>query len=320
MEQSSVRLDYEGFKKYCMTNVIKVLGENEYEASSILITKSDEEEYDSIQVKEKGQKSGYMNSFRVKPFYMDYCNGKPLGEIMLEIIRLMEESIGRKWDVDIESLISFDKGEKMRIIRPISYNKNKQTLTAHVYRQVGDIALVLYMIMSEEKGQMISAKIPKKSVDEWGVDEDFVINQALENTMRRYPPIMVPLEYTMYGQEYINKMPTEKKIFMNPLFPYKFEKSRMNIYYMSIDNGVNGAIAAFYPGVLTKISDMFKDDLYLTFTSVRDCILHPVSKVSKKAVQSAAKDTFLHMTAPADLLSNSVYIYTSANNKLEMIR
>lgn len=317
---SSVRLDYEGFKKYCMTNVIKVLGEDEYEASPIIISKNDEESYDSIQVKEKSQESGYIHSFRVNPFYKDYCNGKPLGEIMLEIIRLMEESIGRKWDVDLESITSFDKGQKLRIIRPISYSKNKKTLTTHVYRQVGDIALVLYMIMLEEKGQTATAKIPKSTVDEWGMDVDFVINLALENTMRRYPPIMFPLEYAMYGQEHIKNMPAEKKFFMNPLIPYRLEESHMKTYYLAIDTGVNGAIAAFYPGVLDKIAGMFKDDLYLTFTSVRDCMLHPVSKVSKRAVQSAANEDIFSMIDPADQLSNSVYVYTFADKKFEMIR
>jgi hypothetical protein len=303
-----------------MTNVIKVLGENEYEASPIVITKSDEEAYDSIEVKEKGQKSGYINSFRIKPFYTDYCAGKPLGEIMLQIINLMEESIGRKWDFDLESITSFDKGEKLRIIRPISYNRNKQTLTAHVYRRVGDIALVLYLIVSEEKGQMATAKIPKSSVDGWGLDVDFVINLAMENTMKRYPPIMVPLECAMYGEEYIKNMPAKKKFFMNSLIPYQLEQSKINTYYLSIDNGVNGAIAAFYSGVLTRISDMFKDDLYLTFTSVRECLLHPVSMVSKKSVQSAAMGNISGVTNPADFLSTSVYIYTSADKKLEMIR
>jgi hypothetical protein len=312
------RLDYEAFKDYCLKSIVTVLGEQEYKASFEPLHKTDEIVIDSIYIKKKGAVFGdNVPSFRVKEFYMDYCDGKPLGEIMLDIVNLMETALETTFNVNLSVLKGYDDAKKSLIIRPLSYIKNKKLLQNHVFRKHGDIALNLYLVMQHDEKGMGSAKVPRKTFLEWNLNEDYVLQEALENTARLYPPIIVPFEFTLLGPEYLEQVPNHNKFFMHPLMPFELLPTSRNMYYLSIDKGINGAIAAFYPRALETLSSILNDDLYLTLNCVRDAFVHPVSDWDLNAIKRAARSN-PHIE-PLDYLSSNIYKYTRSSKELTML-
>ena len=311
------RLDYESFREYCINNIVKVLGEEQYEAVFMQLNKNDETAIDSIQIKRKGMTSGSIPSFRVKEFYMDYCDGKSLGEVMLDIVKTVEELIDKPLSFDLGIFSAYDKAKDNLIIRPISFIKNQKLLSENVYWKHGDIALVLYMLIQNDENGLSSAKLPKQTASKWNLKEDHVLQSALENTAKLFPPIVLPLEFTMRGPEYLEQVPDNNKYFMDVMRPFKLLPSMLFSYYLSVGKGVNGATAAFYPAALARLSSILNDDLYLTFTSVRECLVHPASKLDINDVKKAAKPN--PYVPPLEYLSSSVYKYSRSDDKLKMM-
>jgi len=109
---------------------------------------------------------------------------------------------------------------------------------------------------------------------------------------------------------------------MNPMINYKLKTSTTHIYHLGIENGINGAVAPFYPGVLDRICDVLKDDIYISFTSSRECAVHPVSKISSSAVKRIARkqfDTPMFLDDSVDNLTPDVYCYERVTKKLRKI-
>jgi hypothetical protein len=316
-----VKLSYEDFIAYCVKNVVKVFGEDKYEAKFTKVAKDDVVEHDSVQIAEKGIISGAYPSFRIKPFYEDYAGGKALGEVMLDIIKSMESFFVTIEGLNINFVTDFDKSKDKLIVRPISYTKNKKTIKDCFFKICGDIATVIYILISEKDDTTFTAKLPKETALDWGINESFLWQAAIENTNRMYPPFLVPFEHTINGKETTDKLPDKNKFFMNPLLRYELLPSMGDTYYLSIDKGINGAIAAFYPGVLDRLCQVFDDDLYLTFACIRDVIVHPVSVTDVKFVKKAAFDTSTgpYLMEEMDFLSSSAYTYTRAERTLRII-
>ena len=321
-----VRLDYEAFREYCMTNVVKILGdEARYTAELTAIVQTDEEHIDSVVINDAEVVSGTLLNFRPKQFYLDYyCAGKSLGETMLAITKHLEQDVEYSMDFDPDDILSFHKIETRLILRILNYNALKKTLQGHVFKRENDIALVLYIIASEDDKGRQTIKVPLDIFNSWGVPENYIMQFALENTVRMYPPILFPLEVAMMtgfsGDLSFKTIPHDQKFFMNPLFNYKLQPSMTHGYYLGVHGSPGGAIAPFYPGVMDRITGLMNDDVYVVFTNVTDCMIHaasalPLAQVKQLAKSQAAKTKF--MTDSVDELTPSVYVYRRTTRTLE---
>jgi hypothetical protein len=62
---------------------------------------------------------------------------------------------------------------------------------------------------------------------------------------------------------------------------------------------------------------MFGDDLYLTFTCVREAMVHPKSMFDPAQIKNAAMDsTYIE---ELEQLSTRAYMYTRAKKELELV-
>ena len=315
------KLSYEEFKQFCQKSLESILDKEHFDAVLTKISKTDVDVHDSIQFIEKGMKDGMITSFRIKPFYQDYCNGKSLYDVMHGILMTIEEAGSFTYDFDLHNFDQFETTKDTLIVRPICYAHNKKLLENHIYRRVGDIALTLYNVMKEGGGTFSTAKVPKDTALSWNLDVEYLINYAIENTARLYPPYILPIERAFDGYDAIKNTPARNKFFMQPLIKFKLLPSFLNIYFLSIEEGVNGAVAAFYPGVLERVCNILNDDIYLSFTSVREVMIHPVSLFSVNMVKNAAQSNMdnPYMDGENEHLSNNAYKFLRTEKKLKIV-
>ena len=314
------RLNYEEFRQFCLKTLVSVLDKELYDATFAQIQKTDEDIHDSIQFIEKGMKTGTIPSFRIKPFYLDYCAGQSLGEVMQRILRAIEDAGSITFDFDLNDFEQFDTTKDTLIIRPVNYLQNKKILENHLYKRVGDIALTLYNVMKADVSTFSTAKVPKKTALSWHLDVEYLLNYAMENTALLYPPYIVPIERTFGGHNAVINTPGHNRFFMNPLVRFEFQPSLMNVYYLSIEGGINGAVAAFYYGVLEKLCAIMDDDLYLTFTSVREAMIHPASLFSVDMVKKAAQSSMdAFMDGENEHLSQRAYMFFRSDKTLKIV-
>lgn len=205
------------------------------------------------------------------------------------------------------------------IIRPLNYDDNEKALAKAVYRQVGDMALVLYISLGKA-GQggaqnIISAMVPRDTFQGWALDEQEVLDRALENTMRLQPPIFFDLAAMLR----IGSRP-QRVHFMEDE-SVSFDLDSPFAPALSTEQEVNGAVAAFYPGVMERLCQMAEGDVYMVFTSISEVHVHPVGgwyKVS--SMREILADTNRSpMNRNGELLSRQIYRYSRDTKEFTVI-
>jgi len=200
-------------------------------------------------------------------------------------------------------------------IRPLNYHDHRYELKDNVYQHIGDIVLVLYLLGKNEwsgsRHDIMSIKVPRKIMEQWGLPEDEIWDNAMSNTYMMSPPRM-----------YFNPMDT-----YNPPY-HKGAFMALNSDITSIPaqavpvitttTQMNGAIAMFYPGVTERLAELLGGDYYVVFTSIHDVILHKKGTVVPLHILRSLKDTNKTFD-PEELLSRKIYLYEAASKELKQL-
>ncbi len=213
-------------------------------------------------------------------------------------------------------LRQFGDREAMRehlILRPLNYDDNERALENGVYRRIGDIALVLYLSLGSNEGNggnIVSAMVPREIVQRWGAEEAEILEEALANTMRLQPPVFCRL----IGGSHVQ---VRRVRFMEEDANLDFNAALSPI--LTTVQEINGAIAAFYPGVLERLREMVGGDFYLVFTSIHDVHIHPVGGWAKvSSMRTSLADTNREMNRREEILTRQVYRYDGESKTLTL--
>ena len=211
----------------------------------------------------------------------------------------------------LRQLKDYEQVKENLFIRLINFEKNKAELEKSFYKRNGDIALTLYMKVSDEDGMMTSFKVPLKYVDSWKLDKEEVFMKALKNTASMMPP---------KGYEWA-------KMLMNPDYdgedicdPDYIPRSDAMGNCLSTKQKTNGAIAIFYPGVAEEYCHkMDTEDIYLVFTSIHEVMIHNAEMVEAEDLEAVLRDTMKEATPWDDVLTSHIYHYNVKSDQIEML-
>ncbi len=220
--------------------------------------------------------------------------------------------------MDIMELIDRNEYEALRekiFIRPLNYNDHRYELKDYVYRCVGDIVLVLYLLASDERTgerhDVSSMKLPRVMMDTWDLTEEEVWENAMSSTYMMSPPRMYLNPMDTY------KPPYHKGAFMALNTDVK-PLSAMAVPTVTTTTQMNGAIAMFYPGVRERIAELFGDDYYVAFTSIHEGRLHKKGTISPRQILERVKE-MNRMLDPSEVLTRKVYLYEAASKEFRQL-
>lgn len=199
-------------------------------------------------------------------------------------------------------LSDYEKVKKNLFIRLLNAEKNKHDLESAVYRQIGDIAMVLYMKMGEFDDCITSMKIKKDTVEKWDLDEQDVFDAALKNTYLMTPPRVYFWERLLLNSVY------EGENFMDILSKTHFRKDAVG-NCLSTTKRTNGAVAIFLPGVAARVAELIGNSFYMVFTSVHEVMIHNAKLADAENLREILKDTVQAATPEDDFLSYYIYHY-----------
>lgn len=219
-------------------------------------------------------------------------------EVTVDIRRAQQKEF---WE-NTKKLVDYNQVKDLLFIRPLNVKMNGQRLRRAVYRTIGDIALVLYMKVYEEKETISSTKIRKEYIARWEVDWEDVFEDAMLNTYLMSPPRLFRWENLLYDPEYTGDS------FMEMVSAARISKdTRGNC--LSTVKRTNGAVAIFLPGVAKRLGELMGHDLYLAFTSVHEVMVHNADAVSPKELERVLLETIRETTPKEDFLSGYIYYY-----------
>ena len=203
----------------------------------------------------------------------------------------------------IERLGTYSRIKENLIIRPLNYDYNRHALENAVYKKIGDIALVLYAVILDDRETncLNTVKVPKEVFEKWNLDFEQVFVSTLLNTnvfaMPRMFKNLLDIENTA----------DEESAFMSTLYTGGNLKPE-TIPLITTTRKTNGAISIFYPGVKEKIAEMFDDSFYVAFTSIHEAMLHKKGTIDPSSIRRHVRATN-RTFGPEDTLSNEVYLY-----------
>ena len=240
--------------------------------------------------------------------FKSYQSGSSFEEIMAEITddlkRIKKADIYEKTKV----IKDYEKTKPRLFIRLLNANKYAADLQDAVYKTLGDIALVLYMKVTEYEGCVTSTKIRLGMLEQWGRDSDEVFKEALLNTYFMSPPRIYRWEQMIFNPEY------EGESFMNLGDRCELKRDAMR-NCLSTTKKTNGAVAVFLPGVAEQLAYMLDSDFYMVFTSVHEVMIHNDKFVEPEDLQYVLEDTIKEATPKEDYLTSRIYQYNRETHK-----
>ena len=315
-KENHLIMTYDEFRTYMVESVSKIFA-GKYEVVAEMSKRPGVEPYEIINIKEKIGAGSYENGFRLEECYDEYIEGKPLGEIILERVKDTEGVDEWFKKINFEQLNDFEKFKDRLIIRPIRLVTNRKILNDHMYRPMGDIALVLYMLLHNESDGMATAKVRKETIEAWNLPDDYLFNHAMNNTAKLFEPFICPMEHIMMGQK-PETYPDKNKFFLRP--DYSHNISQIGTYSMFINNSLNAAGALFYPGVVQKLSEVLQGDFYAAIPYMSYVAIHVKGSLPLADIRDMVK-RMKHspLENPSEFLTDNVYLYSRKNDILKML-
>lgn len=254
-----------------------------------------------------------MCGVHVKELFEELSKGTSFNSIVNssveDIKQIQEQSLYK----ETKKIWDYETAKDSLFIRLLNYDDNSKELSNAVYKRIGDIAQVLYMKVSECDGNIMSTKIFKSVVEKWKEDgltlsEDNILEEALRNTERMYPPRIYRWDQMLFNPEY------EGEEFMSPGTEEAISQDLIG-NCLTTAKKTNGAVAIFYPGVAERFTDVLDSDLYLVFTSVHEVMVHKADAVDAVDLSIILQDTLEEATPKEDFLTRKIYKYEKDTHK-----
>ena len=162
----------------------------------------------------------------------------------------------------IKHIANYEKMCDWLVVRPVNYVERKSALQKAIYKRVGDMALVIYILLYADQNNYNTCLCQKEIVENWDVSEEELWEVAMRNTM------MDALPRIYYRSDDTVNPPYTKGAFMAAGTEEDFRIGKDDNPMVTTVRGINGAIAMFYPGVQEELAELTGGDYYVAFQAL----------------------------------------------------
>lgn len=272
-----------------------------------------EEAEDLLVVELNGNGPGtHIQRFHMAEIYHDFQLGKGMEELLSEASDCLERCREIERSSPLGHMEDYESIREYLVIRPLNYERNADKLEEGVYDVTGDIALTLYVSIGNFSGLYTSSMVPRVVFSGWKKSRDQVMKDAMKNTYRLFPPRLLNwLDVDRFQDK-------DYGIFMERDTDVRLDEGACATF-VTTKSQINGAVAIFLPGVAKRLGELMGNDLYIAFTSMHEAAIHNCEKVYPETIQESLKDLNREMPADDDFLSEKVYYYNRAKDRIEVV-
>lgn len=204
---------------------------------------------------------------------------------------------------------SYQKIRKYLFVKPLNKKAHSLELEAAVHKDVGDIACVVYMMLSNTN-EYFCVKIKNQHLKQWKMTKEAVMEEALKNTCQMTPPFIYTNGKNKSGGSFMD----------NGAFCLSKSDKVMGVQ-LCTNAKENGAVSVFFPGVLQRLAQLMESDLYILFTSRNESSIYSVNESNLEDIKDE-----LHIMETdydngiwyEDSLSEELYYYSRIEDKLSV--
>lgn len=231
-------------------------------------------------------------------FYEEFEEGSELSEIISRILYLYEKHQlpdGLELKLTDPALI-----RKQIAYKLIGTEGNEALLADAPHYCYLDLAVVFYLIVSEDSSGQMSALIHNKDLKHWELTREQLLELAKENTPVLLPPQIRPIEDVILDHAAEDGDSSLSREELPPVY----------LYVLTNQSEINGAACLLYPETLKNFADKMGDDLIILPSSIHEVLLTP----AKHALNDTDLNDMVNSinqsdVPPEDRLANHVYYY-----------
>ena len=213
---------------------------------------------------------------------------------------------------------SYQKIRKYLFVKPLNKKAHSLELEDAVHKDVGDIACVVYMMLSNTN-EYFCVKIKNQHLKQWKMTKEAVMEEALKNTCQMTPPFI----YTN------GKNKSEGSFMDNGAFCLSKSDKVMGVQ-LCTNAKENGAVSVFFPGVLQRLAQLMESDLYILFTSGNESKIYSANESNLEDIKTELNEMVIEyrnamvfkcrngMVFEEKLLSEELYYYSRIEDKISV--
>lgn len=285
-------MTYEEFKKELYRNVCNRVAKGEkrislFERGSICIGTEDLKIVKCINLYCRGKEETVIYEDII---CVDMGKDKMINMLYWQVRPLYERFKQEGWQSVLPEILAklqeTEKSNKCFVLRPINLGHNIAELENCIFRQFGDIAMVLYALIYDDGEDYMTMKVNREMAEHWKLSDEVILTNALLNTCAKMPPML-----------------------------YVDETEGLRGYRVTTTRGLNGAIAFFYPGVREQIAELLGGDYYVGFTGIHEAVVYPVQHKNIGEMKATIRQTNAILDEK-EMLTNRIYRYLCARKEL----
>lgn len=213
---------------------------------------------------------------------------------------------------------SYQKIRKYLFVKPLNKKAHSLELEDAVHKDVGDIACVVYMMLSNTN-EYFCVKIKNQHLKQWKMTKEAVMEEALKNTCQMTPPLIYTNGKNKSGGSFMD----------NGAFCLSKSDKVMGVR-LSTNTKEYGAISVFYPGVLQRLAQLMGSDLYILFTSGNESTIYSANESNLEDIKTELNEMVIEyrnamvfkcrngMVFEEKLLSEELYYYSRIEDKISV--
>ena len=242
--------------------------------------------------------------------YKAYRNGVGMEKIVRKIMEAYEDTPGA--EVDMSFFRDFSTVKDRLYMRLVNRETNAELLADLPYREFLDLAVVYYIDYDNPGIGAGTIQIHNSHMEMWGVTEGDLWEAASKNTPERKPGRIESmgdiLEELSAGQG-------------NCDCEFRIGTGNGSVPMLVITNAERayGAAVVMYSGMLKQVADKTESDLFILPSSLHETIAIPVTEEREIAeLKEMVMEVNRNVLQPEEVLSDNVYIYRRAQDRLEI--
>ena len=199
---------------------------------------------------------------------------------------------------NIEWVTNYELAKSALFVRLSNEQYNKDYLAKTPYKRVAEgLAMTAHILISSEYGSVANAPVNYSVLDLYGISEEQLFLDALENSEKVFQPVTKPLS-AFVG------------------FPYQDPEIKMRV--VTNKQSINGASAIMYPSVRRQLSEDFDGDFFIIPSSIHEVITMPVDVSAINKLSGLIRQmNNSNMVEPGEVLSDNLFLY---NAKADVIK
>ncbi|MGN1197380.1 MAG: DUF5688 family protein [Acetatifactor sp.] len=244
----------------------------------------------------------------LESFHQAYEKGHTLGEVLRQILDIYREESPAK-NIDMGFFRDFDRVKDRICYRLINRERNEELLQTIPYVEFMDLAICFFYAYNGRELGEGSILIHNSHCEMWNVKLKDLMRYAGENTSRLFPGCCR------------NMLDILRSMGMDlGLDPRHGLKDTVPMKVLTNDKRIQGAACVLYPGILEKISEESRKNLFVLPSSVHEVILlEDTGEENPEDLKRMIYEVNRTNVAAEEVLSDSLYYYDRKQKNLRII-